>query len=221
MSGDNFGILSFGAYLPRARLQRKAIAAANGWFAPGLRGPGQGRARDLQLGRGLRSRWGSRRRATAWRVSIAARCRSWCWHRPPLRSTTGSTPACSPTRCSCRPRCAPATRPEASAPAAARSPTALRSDARTDAGHRRRRAQGEGGQPAGDALRRRRGRAARGQRRPGRAAARRTQRDGRLRRSVPRCERHIDYAWEERWMRDEGYLKIVPRAVAELLKRCA
>ena len=26
-----------------------------------------------------------------------------------------------------------------------------------------------------------------------------------------------DYAWEERWVRDEGYLKIVPRAVSALL----
>ena len=37
-----FGILSFGAYLPRARMQRRAIAAANGWFAPGLKGQGKG-----------------------------------------------------------------------------------------------------------------------------------------------------------------------------------
>ena len=42
MSTPDFGILSFGAYLPRARLQRKAIAAANSWFAPGLRGLAQG-----------------------------------------------------------------------------------------------------------------------------------------------------------------------------------
>jgi len=42
MSTPDFGILSFGAYLPRARLQRKAIAAANSWFAPGLRGLAKG-----------------------------------------------------------------------------------------------------------------------------------------------------------------------------------
>jgi hydroxymethylglutaryl-CoA synthase len=42
MSAADFGILSFGAYLPRARLQRKAIAAANSWFAPGLRGLAKG-----------------------------------------------------------------------------------------------------------------------------------------------------------------------------------
>ncbi len=32
-----YGILSFGAYIPRARLQRKAAADANAWFSPGLK----------------------------------------------------------------------------------------------------------------------------------------------------------------------------------------
>jgi len=41
MSNDS-GILSCGAYLPRLRLQRKSIAAANSWFAPGLRGLAKG-----------------------------------------------------------------------------------------------------------------------------------------------------------------------------------
>lgn len=41
MSND-FGILSYGAYIPRLRLQRKSIAAANSWFAPGLRGLARG-----------------------------------------------------------------------------------------------------------------------------------------------------------------------------------
>lgn len=36
------GILSFGAYLPRNRLQRSAIHAANGWFAAGLKGLAKG-----------------------------------------------------------------------------------------------------------------------------------------------------------------------------------
>ena len=36
------GILSFGAYVPRLRLQRKAVAAANAWFNPGLRGMAKG-----------------------------------------------------------------------------------------------------------------------------------------------------------------------------------
>jgi hydroxymethylglutaryl-CoA synthase len=42
MTGTDFGILSFGAYLPRSRLQRKVVAAANAWFAPGLKGLGKG-----------------------------------------------------------------------------------------------------------------------------------------------------------------------------------
>ncbi|MFS8085472.1 MAG: OB-fold domain-containing protein, partial [Acidobacteriota bacterium] len=39
---NDFGILSYGAYLPRRRLQRKVVAAANVWFAPGLRGLAKG-----------------------------------------------------------------------------------------------------------------------------------------------------------------------------------
>lgn len=37
-----FGILDFGAYVPRRRLQRNAIHAANGWFAGGLKGLAKG-----------------------------------------------------------------------------------------------------------------------------------------------------------------------------------
>lgn len=36
------GITSYGAYIPRRRLQRKAIADANKWFAPGLAGSAKG-----------------------------------------------------------------------------------------------------------------------------------------------------------------------------------
>jgi 3-hydroxy-3-methylglutaryl CoA synthase len=36
------GITSYGAYIPRLRLQRKAIAQANAWFAPGLMGAAKG-----------------------------------------------------------------------------------------------------------------------------------------------------------------------------------
>jgi 3-hydroxy-3-methylglutaryl CoA synthase len=35
---SRFGILSYGAYIPRRRLQRAAVFAANGWFAGGLKG---------------------------------------------------------------------------------------------------------------------------------------------------------------------------------------
>jgi 3-hydroxy-3-methylglutaryl CoA synthase len=36
------GITAYGAYIPRLRLQRKAIAQANAWFAPGLMGAAKG-----------------------------------------------------------------------------------------------------------------------------------------------------------------------------------
>lgn len=36
------GIVAYGAYLPKRRLQRKAIATANAWFAPGLVGSARG-----------------------------------------------------------------------------------------------------------------------------------------------------------------------------------
>ena len=37
-----YGILAFGAYVPRLRLQRKAIADAHGWFNAALKGQGKG-----------------------------------------------------------------------------------------------------------------------------------------------------------------------------------
>jgi len=36
------GILAYGAYIPRLRLQRQAIAAANTWFNPALKGLAKG-----------------------------------------------------------------------------------------------------------------------------------------------------------------------------------
>ena len=36
------GIHAFGGYIPRLRLQRSAIAEANAWFNPALRGLGKG-----------------------------------------------------------------------------------------------------------------------------------------------------------------------------------
>ena len=52
MTAGRPGIRRFGAYLPRLRLERKAIAAATA-FATGSRaGAAQGHAQLLQLGRG-------------------------------------------------------------------------------------------------------------------------------------------------------------------------
>lgn len=38
----SFGILDFGVYIPRRRLQRQAVYAANAWFASGLKGLARG-----------------------------------------------------------------------------------------------------------------------------------------------------------------------------------
>jgi 3-hydroxy-3-methylglutaryl CoA synthase/uncharacterized OB-fold protein len=38
----NFGIAAYGAYIPRLRLQRQAIAAAHAWALPGLKSAGKG-----------------------------------------------------------------------------------------------------------------------------------------------------------------------------------
>lgn len=42
MTADDIGILSFGAYVPRLRLQRGSIAAANAWFNPALKALARG-----------------------------------------------------------------------------------------------------------------------------------------------------------------------------------
>ncbi len=41
-ANDNVGILSYGAYLPRLRLIRKSVAEANAWFNPALKGLAKG-----------------------------------------------------------------------------------------------------------------------------------------------------------------------------------
>lgn len=42
MASTQVGITAYGAYLPRMRLQKHVIAAANGWFDAGLKGLGKG-----------------------------------------------------------------------------------------------------------------------------------------------------------------------------------
>ena len=39
---NTVGILAYGAYLPRLRLARKAVADANAWFNPALKGLAKG-----------------------------------------------------------------------------------------------------------------------------------------------------------------------------------
>jgi 3-hydroxy-3-methylglutaryl CoA synthase len=216
---DDFGILACGAYLPRLRLQRKSIAAANSWFAPGLRG--------LAKGERTMANWDED--AVTMAVEAARDCIAGFDHqaiaslylastthpfddrqntsivagalnlRPDLRSldTGGSL------------------RTGTSALAVALAAAATDGHALVTASeHRLARAASPQEMQYGD------GAAAllvgAGEPIARLVAARSETVD-----FVPQFrarDRVHDYAWEERWVRDEGYLKIVPRTVSALLK---
>ncbi|MEI7446575.1 MAG: OB-fold domain-containing protein [Burkholderiales bacterium] len=215
---SSFGILSVGAYLPRARMQRKAVAAANGWFAPGLKGLGKGErtignwdedtitmaveaARDClgDLDRtGLKQLvlastthpFDDRQNATVVATAL---------HLPSalrtsdaagsLRAGTGALIAALEGR--------------------DRALVIASDMRRAKAGSTQEMQYGDGaaavlvgeGTPLATLV-------------------------GSHTESVDFVhqyrmhDRNSDYGWEERWIRDEGYLKLVPRAVGALLKRC-
>ena len=215
---NDFGILSFGAYLPRARLQRKAVATANGWFAPALKGLAKGErtignwdedpitmaveaARDC-LGDTDRSQlnglvfastthpFADRQNATVVATAL---------HLPSalrtsdaagsLRAATGALMAALEGR--------------------ERTLVVAAEMRRAKAASTQEMHYGDGaaamlvgqGTPIATLL-------------------------GAHTESVDFVhqyrmgDRDSDYGWEERWIRDEGYLKLVPRAVGVLLKRC-
>jgi 3-hydroxy-3-methylglutaryl CoA synthase len=220
MSTPDFGILSFGAYLPRARLQRKAIAAANSWFAPGLRGLAKGEraicnwdedsitmaveaARDCLAGI---------ERGTLTQLVLASSTLPFddrqnagvVANALQLKSALRSMDQAGSQR-------AGSTALAAALDGAASSGLTLvvAADARkSKAGSTQEMHYGDG------------------------AAAMLVGRGEPIARLIASHsetvdfvhqyrmhDRHHDYAWEERWVRDEGYLKIVPRAVAELLAK--
>ncbi len=222
MSAADFGILSFGAYLPRARLQRKAIAAANSWFAPGLRGLAKGEraicnwdedsitmaveaARDCLNGvdRGTLTQlvlasstlpFDDRQNAGV--VANALQLKS------ALRSMdqAGSQRAGSTALAAAL-----------DGAAAAGLTLVVASDARkAKAGSTQEMHYGDGaaavlvghGEPIAKLI-----------------ASHSETVD--FVHQYRMHDRAHDYAWEERWVRDEGYMKIVPRAVAALLAKCS
>jgi len=215
---NDFGILSFGAYLPRARMQRKAVAAANGWFAPGLKGLGKG---ERAIGN-----WDEDTITMA--VEAARDCLGdldrTALKQVVLASTTHPFDD----------------RQNATVVATAlHLPSALRT---SDAAGSLRAGTGaliaalQGGERtlviASDMRRAKAGSTQEMQYGDGAAAmlvgegtpvARLL---GAHTESVDFVhqyrmhDRNSDYGWEERWIRDEGYLKLVPRAVGALLKRC-
>ncbi len=219
MGAGDFGILSCGAYLPRSRLQRKAIAAANAWFAPGLRG----------LAKGERSicNWDEDSITLAVQAArgALAGCERDALTQLVLASTThpfddrlNAGVVANALQLPSALRAVDASgslRAGSSALASALEAAAGRTlivaaDARkAKAGSTQEMHYGDGaaallvghGEPIARLL-------------------------GAHSESVDFVhqyrmhDRAHDYAWEERWVRDEGYLKIVPTAVGALLKRC-
>ena len=217
MSNES-GILSCGAYLPRLRLQRKSIAAANSWFAPGLRGLAKGErtmanwdedsitmaveaARDCMAGRD---------RAAIGQLVLASTTHPYSDRQNAgiaanalnLRSALGVLDVTGSQRAG--------TSALATALASAHGAEILV----TAAEHRRTKAASPQEMHYGDG-----------------AAAILVGKGKPIARLLAAHSETVDfvdhfrgsdaehdYAWEERWIRDEGYMKIVPRALEAVLK---
>jgi 3-hydroxy-3-methylglutaryl CoA synthase len=215
---NDFGILSFGAYLPRTRLQRKAIAAANGWFAPGLKGLARG---ERTIGNwdedtitmaveAARDALGGEDRSALAQVVLASTTH-------PFDDRQNATVLATALHLPSALRTADAAgslRAGTGALAAAlqgrdRTLVVAADARRAKAGSTQEMHYGDGaaamlvgeGVPVARLL-------------------------GAHTESVDFVhqyrmhDRNADYGWEERWIRDEGYLKLVPRAVAAVLARC-
>lgn len=219
--GTDFGILSFGAYLPRARLQRKAVAAANGWFAPGLRGLAKGERTicnwdedSITMGvEAARDCLQGVERSTLAQLVLASSTLPFddrlnagvianALHLgSALRAIdqSGSLRAGSTALAAAM-----------DGDSAAGSTLVIAADARkSKAGSTQEMHYGDG---AAAVLVGR-----------GEPIARLVAVHSETVDFVHQYRMHDkahDYAWEERWVRDEGYLKIVPRAVEALLQRC-
>jgi hydroxymethylglutaryl-CoA synthase len=218
--GNEVGILSFGAYIPRLRLQRKAIAAANAWFNPGLRG--------LAKGERAMANWDED--AVTMAVEAARDCLTGFDHRAVASLYLASTthpfddrqnasiaagalhlrPALRSLDAGGSLRVATSTLVTALAGAAGtEGPTLL---AASD--HRLAKAASSQEMHYGDG-------AAALLIGSGRPIAQLVGAHSETVDFVPQFRAHDrahDYAWEERWIRDEGYMKIVPRAIGALLK---
>jgi len=221
---NDFGIVSYGAYIPRTRLQRKAVAAANGWFNASLRGLAKGEraignwdedaitmgveaARDCLVGVD---------RATVGQLVLASTTQPFDDRQNAgvvanalnLGGTTRTMDVTGSLRAG--------TTALATALAGSGGPAVtlvVASDARkAKAGSPQEMQYGDGaaalllgrGGPAGGPI--------------ARLVAEHTETVDFVHQYRAHDRAH-DYGWEERWIRDEGYMKIVPRAVAALLKK--
>jgi 3-hydroxy-3-methylglutaryl CoA synthase len=214
----DFGILSFGAYLPRARMQRKSIAAANGWFAPGLKGQGKG---ERTIGNwdedtitmaveAARDCLGDTDRAALNQVVLASTTHPFDDRQnATVVATALQLPSALRTSDAAGSLRAGTGALIAALQGRERSLVIASDMRRAKAGSNQEMQYGDGaaamlvgeGVPVARLL-------------------------GAHTESVDFVHQYrmgdkdTDYGWEERWIRDEGYLKIVPKAVGALLKRC-
>ena len=218
--GNEVGILSFGAYIPRLRLQRQAIAAANSWFNPGLRG--------LAKGERAMANWDED--AVTMAVEAARDCLAGFDHRAVaslyLASTTHpfddrQNASIAAGALHLRPALRSLDAGGSLRAATSTLATALAAAAGTEghavlaAGdHRLAKAASPQEMQYGDG-------AAALLIGSGQPIAQLVGAHSETVDFVPQFRAHgraHDYAWEERWIRDEGYMKIVPRTIGALLK---
>lgn len=220
MMTPDFGILSFGAYLPRSRLQRSVVASANAWFAPGLKGLAKGERAicnwdedPITMGvEAARDCLGERDRSGLARLVLAS---SSLPFDDRLNAGVVANALMLPSNLRAldfagSQRAGSSALMEALDGASNTSPTlVVAADARkAKAGSTQELVYGDG------------------------AAAMLVGRGAPIATLVAAHSETVDfvhqyrmhgrthdYAWEERWIRDEGYLKIVPRAVEAVLAK--
>jgi hydroxymethylglutaryl-CoA synthase len=213
----DFGILSFGAYVPRTRLQRKAVAAANAWFNPGLRGLAKGERAICNWDEdsitmaveAARDCLGDTDRASLAQVVLASTTHPFDDRQnATVVATALNLPAALRTADAAGSLRAGTGALIAALEGRARALVIASDSRKSKVGSTQEMQYGDGaaamlvgeGAPLARLL-------------------------GAHTESVDfvhqyrMSDRETDYGWEERWIRDEGYLKIVPRAVSGLLKR--
>ena len=214
---NDFGILSYGAYLPRRRLQRKVVAAANAWFAPGLRG--------LAKGERAMANWDED--AVTMAVEAARDCLAGlapaALERLLLASTThpyddrqNAAIVANALHLGASLRVLDVTGSQRAGTSALMSALAAGGSALVTAGeHRLAKAASPQEMHYGDG-------AAALLVGSGKPVARLIGSHSETFDFVHQfrsSERAHDYAWEERWIRDEGYMKLVPAALSALFKQ--
>lgn len=216
---SNIGILSVGAYIPRRRLQRKAIAAANVWFNASLKGQAKGERAIANWDEDTITMGVEAARdclATRTRSDVAALVLASTTHPFDDRQNAGVAASALSLRATVRSQDAGGSQRAGTSAlmAALLGQPGSGTTLVIGADHRQAKVASTQEMQYGD------GAAAVlvGQGSPIATLL------GAHTETVDfvhqfRMHDHVhDYAWEERWVRDEGYQKIVPRAIAAALQ---